>query len=173
MIIETKKLKDLKPAPYNPRTSTEEQEQNLAKSLEKFGVVEPVIFNKRTGYIVGGHFRVRELQKLGFKEVECVIVDLSEEDEKELNIRLNSNIGSWDWDKLNTEFDAVDLEDWGLSQNLEDFSDKNKQLDFVTHANTQKYIIKLGFSEEDYLTVKSKLEDQEETPEQIFLNALI
>ncbi len=172
MIIETKKLKDLKPAPYNPRTSTEEQEQNLAKSLEKFGVVEPVIFNKRTGYIVGGHFRVRELQKLGFKEVECVIVDLSEEDEKELNVRLNANTGGWDWDKLSTEFDAVDLEDWGL-QNLEDFSDKNKELDFVTHVKEQKYKITLEYSEEDYLIIKSKLEDQEEKPEQIFLNALI
>ena len=114
MIIETKKLSDLKPAPYNPRTSTKKQEKKLQESLTKFGVVEPIIFNKQTGYIVGGHFRVRELKKLGYKEVECVIVDLSEEDEKELNIRLNANTGEWDWDTLANEWDVEELCEWGL-----------------------------------------------------------
>jgi DNA modification methylase len=114
MIIEKKKLSELTPAPYNPRQSTAKQEKHLKASLEKFGVVEPIIFNKQTGYIVGGHFRVRELKKLGYKEIECVIVDLSEEHEKELNIRLNANTGEWDWDMLANEWDAVELEEWGL-----------------------------------------------------------
>ena len=114
MIIETKKLSDLKPATYNPRTSTKKQEKKLQESLTKFGVVEPIIFNKQTGYIVGGHFRVRELKKLGYKEVECVIVDLSEEDEKELNIRLNANTGEWEWDSLSADWDTDLLNDWGL-----------------------------------------------------------
>ena len=114
MIIEKKKISDLKPAPYNPRQSTEKQEKKLQESLNKFGVVEPIIFNKQTGYIVGGHFRVRELKKLGYKEVECVIVDLSEEDEKELNIRLNANTGEWDWEELANGWDAEKLEEWGL-----------------------------------------------------------
>lgn len=114
MIIEIKKLSDLKPAPYNPRQSTKKQETKLQESLTKFGVVEPIIFNKQTGYIVGGHFRVRELKKLGYKEVECVIVDLSEEDEKELNIRLNANTGEWDWDTLANEWNVEELTEWGL-----------------------------------------------------------
>ena len=114
MIIEKKKISDLIPAPYNPRQSTAKQEKHLKESLEKFGLVEPIIFNKQTGYIVGGHFRVRELKKLGIKEIECVIVDLNEEDEKELNIRLNANTGGWDWDTLANDWDVVDLEAWGL-----------------------------------------------------------
>jgi ParB-like chromosome segregation protein Spo0J len=114
MIIEKKKLSELKPAPYNPRQSTAKQEKHLKASLEKFGVVEPIIYNKQTGYIVGGHFRVRELTKLGYKEVECVIVDLNEEDERELNIRLNANTGEWDWDSLANEWDVEKLDDWGL-----------------------------------------------------------
>lgn len=113
MIIETKKLLQLKPAPYNARKSNERQEANLKASLEKFGVVEPIIFNKQTGFIVGGHFRVRELKKLGLKEVDCVIVDLNEADEKELNIRLNANTGEWDFEML-AEWDREQLEDWGL-----------------------------------------------------------
>jgi ParB-like chromosome segregation protein Spo0J len=114
MIIETKKLSELKPAPYNPRKSNEKQEAHLKASLEKFGVVEPIIFNKQTGYIVGGHFRVRELKKLGYKEIDCVIVDLNEHDEKELNIRLNANTGEWDWDSLANEWEAEELTEWGL-----------------------------------------------------------
>ena len=114
MKIEIKKLSELKPAPYNPRQSNAEQEKQLKISLEKFGVVEPIIFNKQTGYIVGGHFRIRELKKLGYKEIECVIVDLNEADEKELNIRLNANTGSWDWDELANNWDSELLSDWGL-----------------------------------------------------------
>lgn len=137
MIIEKKKISDLIPAPYNPRQSTAKQEQHLKESLEKFGLVEPIIYNKQTGYIVGGHFRVRELKKLGIKEVECVIVDLNEADEKELNIRLNANTGSWDWDTLANDWEVVDLEAWGLDipqfdegndEDLEDLSDKIKSM---------------------------------------------
>jgi len=137
MIIEKKKISDLIPAPYNPRQSTAKQEQHLKESLEKFGLVEPIIFNKQTGYIVGGHFRVRELKKLGIKEIECVIVDLNEADEKELNIRLNANTGGWDWDTLANDWDVVDLEAWGLDipqfdtveeQEMEDLSDKIKSM---------------------------------------------
>jgi len=114
MIIETKKISELKPAPYNPRQSTAKQEEKLKASLSKFGLVEPIIFNKQTGYIVGGHFRVRQLTKLGYEEIECVIVDLNEADEKELNIRLNANTGQWDWEMLANSWDSDELSEWGL-----------------------------------------------------------
>jgi len=132
MIIEKKKISDLKPAPYNPRKSNEKQEANLKKSLEKFGVVEPIIFNKQTGYIVGGHFRVRELKKLGYKEVECVIVDLSEADEKELNIRLNANTGEWDWVDLGVNWDADKLDEWGLDVKSLTETEKLSKIEFDT-----------------------------------------
>lgn len=120
MIIEKIKVNQLKPAPYNSRQSSKEQERQLKASLEKFGTVEPIIFNKQTGFIVGGHFRLRELIKLGYKEVDCVILNLSEDDEKELNIRLNANVGGWDYDRLANEWDANQLIDWGL--NIPDFN---------------------------------------------------
>ena len=119
MIIEKLKISQLKPAPYNPRKSDITQEANLKASLEKFGVVDPIIFNKQTGNIVGGHFRVRELKKLGVEEVDCVILDLSVEDEKELNIRLNANTGEWDMDVLEG-WDKQDLEEWGLELEWEE-----------------------------------------------------
>lgn len=148
MVIEKKKISDLKPAPYNPRKSNAKQEEKLKASLEKFGVVEPIIFNKQTGYIVGGHFRVRELKKLGYKEVDCVVVDLNEDDEKELNIRLNANTGEWDWDLLENEWDREDLENWGLDLqtkndlNEEDLFDIN--LPFYEPSEIKPEIIELA-----------------------------
>jgi hypothetical protein len=138
MLIEKKKLSDLKPAPYNPRESTKKQETALKASLEKFGLVEPIIFNKRTGYIVGGHFRVRELTKLGFKEEECVIVDLSEDDEKELNIRLNANTGQWDMDALANEWDMDQLQEWGLDLPFQLPADDEPEED-KTYTPTYKF----------------------------------
>jgi len=143
MIIEKKQIADLIPAPYNPRQSTAKQEKHLKESLEKFGLVEPIIFNKQTGYIVGGHFRVRELKKLGIKEIECVIVDLNEADEKELNIRLNANTGSWDWDTLANDWDVVDLEAWGLE--IPQFDNEAEELE----ASEDDYDVPEGGIETD------------------------
>jgi ParB-like chromosome segregation protein Spo0J len=170
MIIEKKKISDLIPAPYNPRQSTAKQEKHLKESLEKFGLVEPIIFNKQTGYIVGGHFRVRELKKLGIKEIECVIVDLNEADEKELNIRLNANTGGWDWDTLANDWDVVDLEAWGLEipqfdeRGEIDYSDKNKEVDIEDLEGLMT--INLKYTEEDYWKVKEQLSKVAHTPEQ-------
>jgi DNA modification methylase len=143
MIIEKKQIADLIPAPYNPRQSTAKQEKHLKESLEKFGMVEPIIFNKQTGYIVGGHFRVRELKKLGIKEIECVIVDLNEADEKELNIRLNANTGSWDWDTLANDWEVVDLEAWGLE--IPQFDNEAEELE----ASEDDYDVPEGGIETD------------------------
>jgi len=143
MIIEKKQITDLIPAPYNPRQSTAKQEKHLKESLEKFGMVEPIIFNKQTGYIVGGHFRVRELKKLGIKEIECVIVDLNEDDEKELNIRLNANTGSWDWDTLANDWEVVDLEAWGME--IPQFDNEAEELE----ASEDDYDVPEGGIETD------------------------
>lgn len=157
MKIEQRKISSLKPAPYNPRQATKQQEENLKRSLEKFGVVEPVIVNDQTGHIVGGHFRVRELKKLGVKDVDCVIVDLSLEDEKELNIRLNANTGGWDFDMLANEWDVEELKDWGLD--LPDFkanipSDEQKEPE-----NFDGYIVVLKIKSETLPLVKTQLEN--------------
>ena len=168
MIIEKKKIADLIPAPYNPRQSTAKQEKHLKESLEKFGMVEPIIFNKQTGYIVGGHFRVRELKKLGIKEIECVIVDLNEADEKELNIRLNANTGSWDWDTLANDWEVVDLEAWGLD--IPQF-DTVEELE-ASEEKEEMNVIELKFYNKDYKIVKEKLNNISMSPEIAVLKLL-
>ncbi len=88
--IERKRLADLVPASYNPRTITEEAMQGLGESLGRFGVLAHIIWNERTGNIVGGHQRHKKLMQLGEEESDVVIVDLHPSEEVALNIILNS-----------------------------------------------------------------------------------
>ena len=86
--------------------------------------VEPVIWNKTTGRVVGGHQRLKVLQDMGITEVDCVVVELSEEKEKALNIALNKISGEWDKEKLAlliTDLQGADFvpklppADWGIT----------------------------------------------------------
>jgi len=108
---------ELKGAAYNPRTHSEEQERQLTESITRFSVVEPIVVNgapNRKNIVIGGHFRLEVLKKLGYKTVPVVYVHISSvEREKELNLRLNKNIGDWDWDLLK-EFDTDFLKDAGF-----------------------------------------------------------
>lgn len=90
MQIEKMKLADLNPAPYNPRKISPENLAALKQSITKFGLVEPLIVNKRTGNLVGGHQRLKVLQEQGATETDVVVVDLPEIEEKALNVALNS-----------------------------------------------------------------------------------
>jgi len=99
MVIEKKPVEELKAAEYNPRKDLkpgDAEYEKLKRSIEEFGYVEPIIWNKRTGNVVGGHQRLKVMKDLGHKEVDCVIVDLDDKKEKALNIALNKISGEWD-----------------------------------------------------------------------------
>jgi len=110
-------ISSLNPAEYNPRQITNKQYLDLKSSMEKFGCVDPIIINinpERLNVVVGGHQRLRILKELGAEKVPTVSVNLSEEDERELNVRLNKSGGDFDMDILANEFDIVDLKEWGF-----------------------------------------------------------
>lgn len=103
MQIEKLKVEQLIPADYNPRKDLkpgDAEYDKLKRSIEQFGYVEPLIWNKVTGRVVGGHQRLKVLIDMGITEVECVVVELPEDKEKALNIALNKINGEWDNDKL-------------------------------------------------------------------------
>lgn len=98
MNIETRRLADLKPAAYNPRKKLvpgDPEYEKIARSIEEFGYCDPIIINK-DGTIVGGHQRASVLKSLGYTEADCIVVDISKQDEKALNIALNKIGGQWD-----------------------------------------------------------------------------
>ena len=113
MKIEKIKIAELNPAEYNPRKMTNKQYEDLKSSLEKFGLVDPIIINS-DNTVVGGHQRLRIMRELGAELVPTVRVNLSKEDEKELNIRLNKNSGEFDLDILANNFEIDELKDWGF-----------------------------------------------------------
>ena len=103
MLIEKLKTEQLIPAEYNPRKDLktgDAEYEKLKRSIEQFGYVEPVIWNKTTGSVVGGHQRLKVLLDMGISEVECVVIEMDVEKEKALNIALNKISGDWDKDKL-------------------------------------------------------------------------
>ena len=113
MKIQLIKINKLKPATYNPRQISTKQYNDLKKSLSKFSLVEPIVVNKDMT-IIGGHQRLKICKELKHSEIDCVVLDLSKEEEKELNIRLNKNTGDFDMDILANEFDIDELTDWGF-----------------------------------------------------------
>lgn len=92
------KISEIQNAKYNPRKISDHQFEGLKNSLKTWGFVDPVIVNKRNNTIVGGHMRVRAWESLGNDEVPCVLVDLSDAEEKALNIALNSPHISGEYD---------------------------------------------------------------------------
>jgi len=112
-MVQEIKITELNEAPYNPRIKLEPgmpEWEKLKNSIEQFGNVEPIVWNKRTGNVVGGHQRLSVLKSMGCETVPCSIVDLDETDEKLLNVALNKIKGQWDYDKLEEILSEFDYE---------------------------------------------------------------
>lgn len=137
-------IKKIKPARYNPRVELkpgDQEYENLRKSLEVYGYVDPVIWNKRTGNLVGGHQRYKILVAEGLKEIEVSVVDLSPSKEKMLNLALNKIQGRWDDEKLaqivdelmampDFDPDQIGFDDKEISQLLDKYINIGDEEDF-------------------------------------------
>lgn len=167
---QTRKLKDLVPASYNPRKLSEKAYKDLRTSLEKFNLADlPSVNINNT--VISGHQRLRVLTDMyGLEhEIEVRVPNrqLTEEEEKELNIRSNKNTGEWDWDTLANNFDADELLNWGFEEHelsyfggddkVEmDRDDLTKTMDSYLDGNVRQVV--LYFSAEQYDDVIPRLE---------------
>jgi len=123
-----RKITDLKPSEYNPRQASEKEVKDLTLSLERFSLADPIVINK-DNTIIGGHFRLKILQDKGVEEVDVRVPDrqLTHEEEKELNLRLNKNLGQWNLDML-ANFDEELLKVVGFSsEELDEIFDLNAE----------------------------------------------
>lgn len=97
-------LKELHPALYNPRVDLQPEDleyQQIKRSIEEFGYVDPVIINS-DNTIIGGHQRVKVLQEMGYSTIDVIQVDLDKVKEKALNVALNKIEGKWEPQKLDS-----------------------------------------------------------------------
>lgn len=116
------KVSEVKPNPKNPRVIKDDKFKKLVKSIEEF----PDMLNKRplivftdvdNKYVVlGGNMRLKAINELKLKEVPIIVADeWTEEQKAEFLIKDNVGFGEWDWDEVVNNFDAEQLEDWGLN----------------------------------------------------------
>ena len=116
--IEQVDINLLVPAEYNPRKWDAEAEEHLKESIRRYGVADPLLVNSaenRKNIVIGGHFRLAVIKSLGMLLVPVVYLNIPDiEKEKELNLRLNSNTGEFDWDLL-AKFSEEFLTDVGFS----------------------------------------------------------
>lgn len=122
----TVKRDQIKFADYNPRVIDESNQKKLIKAIREHGLIEPLVWNKRTGVLVGGHQRLTAADKIYRKkdyDVPVAIIDVDEKTEKKLNVQLNnpSMQGDWDLSELADLSKDVSFEDMGFSKTDIDF----------------------------------------------------
>jgi DNA modification methylase len=99
-------INELKPANYNPRRWDQDTTKQLTESITRYGLVDPIVVNSaqdRKNIVIGGHFRLHVAKQLGYTEIPVVYIHVADLDrERELNIRLNKNLGEFDFELLKT-----------------------------------------------------------------------
>jgi len=117
MRVIKKQINELIPADYNPRKDLkpgDPEYEKLKRSILEFGYVEPIVWNERTGRVIGGHQRLTVLKELGVEAVEVSVVDLPEGKEKALNLALNKIQGEWDMPKLKDLLEELDTGEFDI-----------------------------------------------------------
>lgn len=138
---------------YNPRKITGKQREDIKRSLTEFGFVTPLVVNineERKNIVVGGNQRLKIAKSMGFTTVPCVEVNLTEDREKELNIRLNKNTAEFDYELLRQYFEKDLLFEVGFTESelwktlsayeekLAEFDNDNCEMPIVQKFN-EKY----------------------------------
>ena len=142
----------LKPAEYNPRDITDKAREGLSNSIEAFGLLQPIIWNKQTGNVVGGHQRLYNIISKGALETDVIVVDFSLAKEKAANIALNHQgiSGHYNNDQLhellseidedfkyNLNFEELELDLPPLPESESDTSKEQKEVDVYHNINVK------------------------------------
>jgi len=114
--MEVVKINSVKLNPNNPRIIKDDKFKKLVKSIKDFPEmlnIRPIVVNQDM-IILGGNMRYKACKEAGLKEVPIIVTDLSEEKQREFLIKDNTSGGEWDWEVLANEWNAQELEEWGL-----------------------------------------------------------
>ena len=109
-------LKEIKSNPNNPRVIKDDKFAKLVQSLKdlpEMANVRPIVVNSDM-IVLGGNMRLKAMKEAGWKEVPVEIVNWDEDKQRQFIIKDNVGFGEWDWEMLANEWDAEQLEEWGL-----------------------------------------------------------
>ena len=153
--IEYLPIKALKPYEKNTRKHQKKDVDNIAKSIEKYGMCDAIGIWGEQNIIVEGHGRMMACKQLGMTEVPCVRLDhLTDDQRREYAIAHNATaeLSEWDLDILPDELDELDLSDFdfdfGIEDEEEDFDENDLERDDekdggvliqITFRNLQEY----------------------------------
>lgn len=170
MKIIYKKIEEIKPYENNPRNN-EDAVDYVANSIKEFGFKSPIIIDKNN-VIIAGHTRLKAGEKLGLKEVPCIMADdLTEEQIKAFRLADNKvgEIATWDLDKLELELENlnIDMSDFGFDLEeieLEDIEEESKEDEDVGNFEESDFnykeqygVIVMCSSEEEQEKIYNKL----------------
>lgn len=177
MEFEVKRIADMNRAAYNPRVDLQpedEEYQAIERSLKRHGLVQPIVWNRRTNTVVSGHQRLTVLEAQGETEVTVSVVDLDDIQEKELNVALNKITGEWDDDKLSVILNELGEEatDTGFTlQEIDFLRDELKSyFDDVTAPDEEEpteepeesFLLSLTFDAADEKPLKAYIKEHSE-----------
>jgi ParB-like chromosome segregation protein Spo0J len=152
-MITSVKISEVKPNPNNPRQIKDDKFKKLVQSIKDFPEMlslRPIVVNDEM-VVLGGNMRLKACKEAGLKEVPIIKAsELNEDQQREFIIKDNVGFGEWDWDSLANEWDAVELEAWGLD--LPDF-DKEVKLNDADDLSSEiksLYRIEIICSDEEH-----------------------
>ena len=158
-----RKVEELKHPDYNPRKITPQQAKQIRDSIEQFGFVAPLVVNThedRKDFVIGGNQRLDIAIALGFTEVPTTEKNLTFEEEKQLNIRLNKNQAEFDQDKLAEHYEKemlllLGFKETELTSFIEDYE---KEFNDITDAQAELPIVPKFSEKYDYVIIMSSSE---------------
>lgn len=134
-------INDIKPYRNNAKIHTKEQIEQIKKSIQEFGMNDPIAVWGKDNLIVEGHGRLEALKQLGYNEVDCIRLDhLTDEERKAYTLahnKLTMNT-DFDFDILNEELEDItdiDMSDFGFDLDFEDEEKEVEEDDFDIDAN--------------------------------------
>ena len=117
MKTQTVKINEVKSNPNNPRIIKDDKFKKLVASIKELPQMlelRPIVVNEDM-IVLGGNMRLKACKEAGLKEIPIIKAsELNEEQQRAFIIKDNVGFGEWDWDALANEWDAEQLEEWGL-----------------------------------------------------------
>ena len=144
------KITEIKSNPNNPRLIKDDKFKKLVQSIKDFPEmldIRPIVVNADM-VILGGNMRYKACKEAGLKSIPIIVSNLSEDKQREFLIKDNTSGGEWDWEVLANEWNAEQLEEWGLD--VPNFEQEYEEIIPSGYEENQKWFLNIEFENEKH-----------------------